>query len=107
MYGRVIDLEGQQCLGMQHVANLVAQDFQCDDPASALESTRRAPCTSAKEHAQAQDHPSDVVPLGSVLVKHSGSGQERYDLEQGNADGVGDIVVVVPQQEKDNEDGGC
>ena len=103
MYRRVIHLDGQQCLGVEHVANLVAQDFQGNDTACTLESARRTPGATAKEHAQAQYDPGDVVPLCRILVEHSCRGEERHDLEQGDTDGIRDAVVVVLEQEIDDE----
>ena len=46
---RVIHLDGKQRLGVQHVADFVAQDLQGDDSACALESSGRASGTTAKE----------------------------------------------------------
>ena len=92
--------------GVYHTPDLVAQDFQSDDPAGTLETASRAAGTTAKEHAQAQYYPCDVVPLGGILVEHARCGDERNHLEQGVTDGVTHRVVVVAQEEI-NDDCGC
>ena len=50
--GRVVDLDGQHRAWVQHVAHLVAQHLQRNDPSGTLEAAGRAAGTSAKEHAQ-------------------------------------------------------
>ena len=74
--GRVIDLDRQNGLRVKSMHYLVAHDFQGDDAACALEAARRTAGTSAKEHAQAEHDPCDVMPLRGILVEHARCGEE-------------------------------
>ena len=105
MYVVVVDSHGKHGLGMKDFLQFVLHDFQYHHAAHAFEASRGAAGTSAEEHADAQNDPGDVVPLGGIVVEHARGGDERDHLEQRVLESFAQRVVVVAEQEIANQGG--
>ena len=95
---RAIDVHRQHGVGVENLFELVANDFYNHQAANALKTAARAARTGAEKHAGGQHHPGDVGPLGSVVVEHTGGGDERHDLEYAATKSLLHVVAIVKHQ---------
>ena len=70
------DSERQDSTRMEHLAKLIAHDFEQHDASDGLESTTGAASTASNEHADCQHYPRDMRPLSGIIVEETGGGDE-------------------------------
>jgi len=99
-----VDLDGQHGVGMENLAEIVADDLQEHGAAHALEAAAGAAGTGAEIHDNGEDDPRQAGPVSYVVAEHARGGHERDYLEESRAEGV--LVAVVEAREQEVHDPG-
>ena len=83
---------------MQYLPELVFNDPQYHDTAYTFNSTTGTARTTAKEHTDGQQYPSNMRPCAGIIVEKTGSGNETDHLKNTTPKGIFQVVMAVDHE---------